>query len=75
MHLKYKDTNKGTLKRRNETSHVNINPKKPGGATSMLDGVDFRAQILTKGKMALCEKEPVNHADTTVPTTSTSNES
>ena len=41
----------------------------------MLDGVDFRAQILTKGKMALCEKEPVNHADTTVPTTSTSNES
>ena len=41
----------------------------------MSDGVDFRAKILTKGKMVLCEKEPVNQVDITVLTTSTYNES
>lgn len=54
-HLKYKDTNKGAAQRRKETSHVTIDPKKPGGATLMSDRVDFRAEIRTKGKMVLSQ--------------------
>lgn len=52
--LKYKDTNKGAAQRK-ETSHVTIDPKKPGAATLMSDRVDFRAEIRTKGKMVLSQ--------------------
>ena len=56
-------------------SHVNINQKKPRGATPMSDRVDFRAKTVTKGEdgPVLVKKEPVNQEDTTVPTISTSN--